>query len=66
MFAPCPRPPGDEVLVLANFCDRSVEAELDADWSDATLLLGNYADAAAPTVQVVLRPWEAVVFRRTS
>ncbi len=52
----------DELLVLANFGSEPVAAELD-DWAGAELLLGNYADQ--PEDRAGLRPWEAVVYRRT-
>ena len=53
-----------ELLVLGNFSAGTVIAEvLDADgWAEAELLLGNHPE---PTGDLVLRPWEARVYRRT-
>jgi oligo-1,6-glucosidase len=53
-----------EILVLGNFTGSPVRAELDdaAVWASAELLLTN---TAAPSEDLVLRPWQAVVYRRT-
>ncbi len=57
------------LLVLANMSSADVDADLAiADgWRDAALLLGNYPDGARGLgpAAVALRPWEAVVLRRT-
>jgi oligo-1,6-glucosidase len=53
-----------ELLVLGNFSGETVAAEVpDAPaWSAAELLIANYP---APAADLVLRPWEARVYRRT-
>jgi oligo-1,6-glucosidase len=55
-----------ELLVLANFSDDSVAADLpDAQqWAEAELVLSNYPeDADVTSGQVILRAWEARVCR---
>ena len=56
---------GTSLLVLANFSESDVSVDLpDAErWAGAALVIGNYADAAAPAAAVTLRPWEAQVHR---
>ena len=51
--------------MLANFSESDVSVDLpDAErWAGAALVIGNYADAAAPAAAVTLRPWEAQVHR---
>lgn len=52
---------GVEMLVLGNFSDREVEADIDdASWASADQVLGNYATEAS----LMMRPWELKVFRR--
>ncbi|GAA3915432.1 glycoside hydrolase family 13 protein [Actinoplanes auranticolor] len=52
------------LLVIGNFTGESVRAEIDdaAAWQAAELLLTN---AAAPE-DLVLQPWQAVIYRRIS
>lgn len=56
----------EQLLVLGNFSGDDQVAEVDPEWSGAELVIGNYP---APTLgkggRVALRPWEAVVLRRT-
>jgi oligo-1,6-glucosidase len=57
-----------ELLVLANFGDDPVTADVPdpAQWLDAELLVCNYPYAVSePGTPPSLRPWEAVVYRRT-
>jgi oligo-1,6-glucosidase len=53
-----------ELLVIGNFSAETVPAEIDgaAAWSSAELLLNNLATAP---VDLVVGPWQAVVYRRT-
>jgi oligo-1,6-glucosidase len=53
------------LLVIGNFTAETVRAELDdaAAWAEQELLLTN---AAAPRDDLVLEPWQAVVYRRVS
>ena len=57
-----------ELLVLANFSDDEATAAAAmrgaSDWSGTELLLGNYP-GPTPT-GLVLRPWEARIYRRTN
>jgi oligo-1,6-glucosidase len=50
------------LLVIGNFTGETVRAEIDdaAAWAAAELLLTN---AAAPE-DLVLQPWQAVIYRR--
>jgi oligo-1,6-glucosidase len=54
-----------ELLVLGNFStlDVAVEDQYLAKWVGAEMLIGNYPEQ--PTWPLVLRPWQAAVFRRT-
>jgi oligo-1,6-glucosidase len=54
-----------ELLVVANFSGAEALAEVPdaAAWAQAELVLGTWPDPA-PTEQLVLRPWEARVYRR--
>lgn len=59
----------DELLVLANFSDASLEVTGDdvpdlADWVAATLLLGNAGSDGGTTAGDPLAPWEARVHQR--
>jgi oligo-1,6-glucosidase len=56
-----------QLLVLGNFTGEERTVEVDDAWDeDAERVLGNYPDPAALAVGVVtLRPWEALVLRRT-
>jgi oligo-1,6-glucosidase len=53
------------LLVVANFSAESVSAPVPAEseWAAAELVLGNYP-AADPAPTLVLRPWEARIYRR--
>lgn len=53
------------LLVVANFSAESVAAPVpeESEWSAAELVLGNYP-AADPAPTLLLRPWEARVYRR--
>ena len=53
------------LLVVANFSAESVAAPVpeESEWGAAELVLGNYP-AADPTPTLLLRPWEARVYRR--
>lgn len=53
-----------QLLVLANFSDEPSTASLGEGVS-GSVLLGNYADAPAPGPDVALRPWEAILIRRS-
>jgi oligo-1,6-glucosidase len=55
---------GTELLVIGNFSADDVPAALDdaADWESAELVLNNIA--APPAAGLVIRPWQAVVYRR--
>jgi oligo-1,6-glucosidase len=54
-----------ELLVIGNFTGSQVRAEIDdaAVWASAELLLTN---TAAPSENLTLRPWQAVIYRRTA
>lgn len=54
-----------ELLVLGNFSGEERLALVDPVWTDAQVLLGNYPDERVVEVPVRLRPWEALVVRRT-
>ena len=56
-----------ELLVLGNFSGAEAAADVpDApSWSAADLVIGNYP-APDPAAPLVLRPWEARVYRRTT
>ncbi len=53
------------LLVVANFSAESVAAPVpeESEWGAAELVLGNYP-AADPAPTLLLRPWEARVYRR--
>ena len=51
----------DELLVLGNFTGDTAPVELPE--AAGELVLGNYADAGE---ELILRPWEARVLRRTT
>ena len=57
-----------EVMVLGNFSGSDLPADVPdaASWATAGLVLGNYPDPAAAegSASIVLRPWEARVYRR--
>lgn len=55
---------GTELLVIGNFSGETVRAEIDdaAAWQSAELLLNNLPQ---DPVDLTLRPWQAVVYRRT-
>jgi oligo-1,6-glucosidase len=55
-----------ELLVLANFSDKIVDAAIPNadDWAAAEELLTNYSQTGSQEL-LRLRPWEARVFRRT-
>jgi oligo-1,6-glucosidase len=59
-----------QLLVIANFADAPTDlgkvAEVDLEiWSDAELVLANYAPISTPSVvDVVLQPWEVRILRR--
>jgi len=56
----------EEWLVLANFTAGTVRAELVevGDWAGAEPVIGNYPPQT-PSTELVLRPWESKVYRRT-
>jgi oligo-1,6-glucosidase len=54
-----------ELLVLGNFTGDEQLALVDPVWTDAEVVLGNYADERVVETPVVLRAWEALVVRRT-
>jgi oligo-1,6-glucosidase len=56
---------GVELLTLGNFSGRSVPVDLPGWWATEPLVLGNYPPDGN-TREIVLRPWEARVYRRTS
>lgn len=53
-----------ELLVIGNFSGETVRADIDdaAVWASAELLLTN---TAAPSGDLIMHPWQAVVYRRT-
>lgn len=51
----------EEMLVCANFSGRPASCSLISQWEDADVLAHNYADKASQE----LRPYEAVILRRT-
>jgi oligo-1,6-glucosidase len=51
-----------QLLVIGNFSGDPVRADLDADWSDAELLLTNLP---TPPKDLTLAPWQAVIYKRT-
>ncbi len=51
-----------ELLVIGNFSGDEVRADLDDDWSDASLLLNNLPTAPK---ELTLAPWQAVIYKRT-
>lgn len=57
-----------QLLVLGNFTGEEQRAEVGDGWDEAAeRLLGNYPEPAALAGgAVVLRPWEALVLRRTT
>ena len=57
---------GVELLVLGNFSAEEVPVDLpDADaWASCELLLGNYRGVSEESSGIVLRPWEARIYRR--
>lgn len=57
---------GVELLVLGNFSSDNVPVNLPdaALWASTELLLGNYNDVDTGSSGIVLRPWEARVYRR--
>ena len=50
-----------ELLVLCNLTGHDAPAALPEGWQDASVLLGNYPDAAP---RAALRPYEALVLER--
>ncbi|HEU5271738.1 MAG TPA: DUF3459 domain-containing protein, partial [Jatrophihabitans sp.] len=60
------RTPDAELLVAANLAGEPVQVELDGDWAAAEPVLANLPNPPAqPGADLRLRPWEAVVWRRT-
>jgi oligo-1,6-glucosidase len=58
----------DALLVLANFSGSTQPVEgIEGltDWADAAVVIGNVDEGPAPPIDE-LRPWEAVVRRRTT
>ncbi|MDP9362646.1 MAG: alpha-glucosidase [Chloroflexota bacterium] len=57
---------GITLLVLGNFSAGEAPVDLPdaAEWAAAELLLGNYPDPDGSAAGIVLRPWEARVYRR--
>lgn len=51
----------EEMLVCANFSGRPASCSLISQWEDADVLAHNYTDKASQE----LRPYEAVILRRT-
>ena len=45
--------------------DVAVDLPLDGDWSDAAVVLANLPEPGRPD-DLVLRPWESVVWRRSA
>jgi oligo-1,6-glucosidase len=58
---------GAELLVAANFSgdDVAVGLPIDGDWSAAEVVLANLPEPGGPA-ELVLRPWESVVWRRAT
>jgi oligo-1,6-glucosidase len=56
----------DELLVLGNFSEAGVRAEVpdEADWASADVLLANYPTAEPGATKIDLRPWETRVYLR--
>jgi oligo-1,6-glucosidase len=56
-----------ELLVLGNFSGETVMPDVPdpAEWAGAQMLLDNYPSRDEHRTQVVLRPWEGLVLRRT-
>jgi oligo-1,6-glucosidase len=54
---------GVELLTLGNFTGESMPVDLPG-WAGTELVLGNYPPDGN-TDTLVLRPWEARVYRRT-
>lgn len=57
---------GTELLVVGNFSGEPVTAEIDG-WSDAALVLSNLPgeDGLPADGGLTLKPWQAVVYRRS-
>ncbi|MGV9708387.1 glycoside hydrolase family 13 protein [Streptomyces sp. NPDC003483] len=53
-----------ELLIIGNFTDRTVRAEIGdaAAWSSAQLVLTNLA---TPPVNLTMEPWQAAIYRRS-
>ena len=55
---------GDRLVVAGNFRGEERTVDLGIDLAGASLVIGNYAETAAPGDDALtLRPWEAVVLR---
>jgi oligo-1,6-glucosidase len=54
------------LLVVANFSAQTAPASVpgESQWAAAELVLGNYPAADRPAGALVLRPWEARVYRQ--
>jgi oligo-1,6-glucosidase len=58
-----------ELLVLGNFSATTVEAAVPeaAAWTHSELLVRNYpAEPASVGESITLRPWETLVYRRST
>jgi hypothetical protein len=57
---------GGTLLVVGNFSDEQATAPVPevADWATAELVLGNYPPQVGVTDEILLRPWEARIYRR--
>ena len=54
---------GDKVLVVCNFYDKEVAFSFDGDFNHADILLSNYKDSSTLIGKLILRPYEAIIFR---
>ena len=53
----------DKLLVICNFSQKERELEIPEEWERATVLLGNYKDAAVGR-KMRLREYEAIVIKK--
>ncbi|WP_024615267.1 alpha-glucosidase [Clostridium sp. Ade.TY] len=55
---------GEKILVICNFYDKEVQFKLDENITgDANILISNYKDSSTNINDLMLRPYEAVMYK---
>ncbi|MGL5347189.1 MAG: glycoside hydrolase family 13 protein [Peptostreptococcaceae bacterium] len=55
----------ERILVVANFYDKieTFELDKDTDYKDSEILLSNYKDSSKDIDKIILRPYEAIIYK---